>query len=406
MEKLFERLNVIIESDFLEEAYKKAINLNEIPHWLTKEYILKLNEELDVFGVYLEKILLALSKVKEDADLLVFVKILYFLIELSPKREDVVKNIKLPLKTGEEDEVIGYNMAAVFPVAAHILKLHDSFVKRGIEEEYISATLKFLELGIKESSERMNCLSYNEAYFTWDIYYLYEELIRIERFEMQVVPHFYYHVQVLENQSGERVVLADNLMLHREGHVLGTAGYMDEDGSYKADVTQTEEYFEGYKVDNETHLFENKKTKFSKKEWKVILKDGDAVFGIHIPANLPLDDETCMFSFKKAKEVLPRCFPEYDFKAFVTGTWLLAPELKEFLKPQSNILAFQKYFTIFPSEYAYGKAVFSFVYQLNVFKDIALDYNTLKEDTSLMRNIKKHYLDGKYVHEFNGFFTL
>ena len=130
------------------------------------------------------------------------------------------------------------------------------------------------------------------------------------------------------------------------------------------------------------------------------------MFGIHIPANLPLDDETCMFSFKKAKEVLSRCFPEYDFKAFVTGTWLLAPELKEFLKPQSNILAFQKYFTVFPSERAYGKAVFSFVYQLNVFKDIALDYNTLKEDTSLMRNIKKHYLDGKYVHEFNGFFTL
>lgn len=406
MEKLFERLNVVIESDFLEEAYKKAINLNEIPHWLTKEYILKLNEELDVFEVYLEKVLLALGKVKENADLLVFVKILYFLIELSPKREDVVKNIKLPLKTGEEDEVIGYNLAAVFPVAAHILKLRDSFVKRGIEEKYISATLKFLELGIKESTERMNYLSYNEAYFTWDIYYLYEELIRIERFEMQVVPHFYYHVQVLENQSGERVVLADNLVLHREGHVLGTAGYMDEEGSYKAEVTQTEECFEGYKVDNETHLFENKKTQFSKKEWKVILKDGDAVFGIHIPANLPLDDETCMFSFKKAKEVLSRCFPEYDFKAFVTGTWLLAPELKGFLKPQSNILAFQKYFTIFPSEYAYGKAVFSFVYQLNVFKDIALDYNTLKEDTSLMRNIKKHYLDGKYVHEFNGFFTL
>lgn len=405
MKELLKRLNAQIESDYLDAAYEKAVNLNEIPKWLTREYIAELDKELE-FSYLLEKVFLALDKIKNNPDLLLLVKILYFLIELSPESGKVVKKLKLPLREGKEEDVIGYNMAAVFPVMGQLEKVRDSFIKRGLERKYISSTFKFLKLEIEESTERMGFLSFNEAYFTWGILYLYEELIRIERFEMQVVPHFDYHVCVLENQNGERAVLADKLTIHREGHILGTAGYKDEKGSYKAEITETDEFFEGYKVDSETHLFENKKTRFSKKEWKVILKDGDAVFGIHIPANLPLDDETCRFSFNKAKQVISRCFPEYDFKAFTTGTWLLAPELKALVKPQSNILAFQKYFTIFPSEHAHGKAVFSFVYHLNVYGDNEFDCGTLKEDTSLMRNIKKHYLEGKFVHEFNGFFTL
>ena len=242
MHELLNRLNAKIESEFLDEAYEKAINLKEIPRWLTKEYIIGINEKLEVFPTLIDKVLFAFEKVKENPDLLTFVKILYFLIELSPERRTVIKEIKLPLRCGKEEEVIAYNMAAVFPVVGHLEKLYDSFVKRGLERKYIMDTFKFVEHGIFEATERMGYLSYNEAYFTWDILYLFEELIRIERFEMQVVPRFCYHVQVLENKKGERAVLSDSLTLHREGHVLGTAGYMDENGSYKAEITETDEY--------------------------------------------------------------------------------------------------------------------------------------------------------------------
>lgn len=403
MKNICEKLGIEIESPFFDEAYNKALKSKNIPNWLAKEYILRLNEEWDVFPKFLDKILLALDKVLENPDLVIFAKTLYYIIDLSPTRAETFKKLDLPLKEGDENEIIGYNLVTVFPIIGHMRRSFESLIKRGIAEKHIKATFKFLDGGINASSKRMKFISYNDWYFRWGIRYLYEELLRIEHFEFEILPHYNCHARVFENKNDETIVLADGVTIHRDGHILGTAGYKDEEGSFKADFKETDEYFEGCILNKETSLYENKRVRLPKNEWRVILKDGDSVIGLHIPASIPLDDDICRFSFDKAEEVLTRCYPEYSFKAFETFTWLLAPELKTFLKPQSNILNFRKYFTIFPSERASGMTIFSYVY---LCEDVNIDYNLLSEETSLQRSIKKHYLEGKYVHEFNGFFMI
>ncbi len=74
------------------------------------------------------------------------------------------------------------------------------------------------------------------------------------------------------------------------------------------------------------------------------LKEGDKVIEVHIPEGEPLTKEACAESFKMAKEFLSKFFPEFDYKCFLTHTWLLDKTVNQFLKPESNIIKFQEFF--------------------------------------------------------------
>lgn len=70
------------------------------------------------------------------------------------------------------------------------------------------------------------------------------------------------------------------------------------------------------------------------------LKEGDCVIEVHIPQGAPLDMEEVHTSYLQAKPFFAKYFPEYEYKYFVCGSWLLDHHFKDFLKPTSNILKF------------------------------------------------------------------
>ena len=70
------------------------------------------------------------------------------------------------------------------------------------------------------------------------------------------------------------------------------------------------------------------------------------------------------------------------------------------MKPDSNIIAFQKKYALYPIA-AKGEDVFLFV-----FRGYRGELSGLPEDTSLQRAIKRMYLDGKYVYEYGGIFLV
>lgn len=128
---------------------------------------------------------------------------------------------------------------------------------------------------------------------------------------------------------------------------------------------------------------------------------------LHIPrSHNGLRDDEVEQSIQMAAEKLDRYFPELagKKKVFCVHTWLLSPQLREMLKPDSNIIKFQNRFTITdPYE---GTASFL----NNAFNISAapgtFDYNTLPEDTSLRREIKKRLLRGETLQNAWGYFTL
>ena len=128
---------------------------------------------------------------------------------------------------------------------------------------------------------------------------------------------------------------------------------------------------------------------------------------LHIPpADNGLQDDEVEQSVRMAKEKLERYFPELAGKEKVVcvHTWLLSPQLREMLKPDSNIVKFQNRFTI--TDVYEGTASFL----INGFNISAppgsFDYNTLPEDTHLRRQVKQRLLRGEPLQNAWGYFTL
>jgi len=127
---------------------------------------------------------------------------------------------------------------------------------------------------------------------------------------------------------------------------------------------------------------------------------------IHIPpAKNGLRPEDVDASLQLAVERLKQYFPETEGKTvvFCTQTWLLSPELREILKPGSNIIQFQNRFHIAEVTETVQPFIgfgFSKKYEPD------MDFSTLPEDTSLRRELKARLLRGEKLHMGFGYFTL
>lgn len=141
-------------------------------------------------------------------------------------------------------------------------------------------------------------------------------------------------------------------------------------------------------------------------EYQAMFGDGICPIELHIPsADNGLQDQEVESSIVLAQEKVEIYFPEAagKTKAYCVSTWLLSPQLKQMLKPDSNILKFQNRFTI--TKTFDGTA--SFLY--NVFK-ISLPLEkvniaALPEDTHLQREVKKHLLSGLPLQNAKGYFV-
>nr|WP_238350733.1 acyltransferase domain-containing protein [Kribbella shirazensis] len=79
---------------------------------------------------------------------------------------------------------------------------------------------------------------------------------------------------------------------------------------------------------------------------------GDGVSGhvlsMHIPPIGPLDAQQSEESVATAVESFRRWYPEEPIAGLVCHSWLLDPQLAEYLRPESNIIRFQSRFDLLP----------------------------------------------------------
>ena len=127
---------------------------------------------------------------------------------------------------------------------------------------------------------------------------------------------------------------------------------------------------------------------------------------IHIPAaDNGLQEDEVEDSLRLALQRLEQYYPQIKGKqiVFCTDTWLLSPQLREILKPDSNIIKFQNRFTV--TEFTRAVNPFlSFGFKVTPGPDV--DYRALPEDTHLRREIKKRLVNGDVLQTGWGYFTL
>lgn len=76
----------------------------------------------------------------------------------------------------------------------------------------------------------------------------------------------------------------------------------------------------------------------------------DKIILVHIPGDRKLDINACKKSFSMAEVFFSRYFPDFHYKCFVCGSWLLDKGLDKFLKENSNIKLFRQLFVHYKSK--------------------------------------------------------
>ncbi|MFG1973306.1 acyltransferase domain-containing protein [Nonomuraea fuscirosea] len=72
------------------------------------------------------------------------------------------------------------------------------------------------------------------------------------------------------------------------------------------------------------------------------------VLHLHIPSGTPLSPDSCDESFDLARTFFERHFPDEPVSHFACHSWLLDPQLAEYLPERSNIVRFLRRFTLKP----------------------------------------------------------
>lgn len=205
--------------------------------------------------------------------------------------------------------------------------------------------------------------------------------------------------RVYENERGEIVSLANGFRVHRSGFALGSFRFEDEEGSFTADFTETEDAYIGYPYDENGYVCKEKVT-LSKNEWHKKLMPGDPVVNLHIPSGVPFTPEALDQTMVDIRAFLAAYFPDYKYQAFFCGSWLLDPQLGDLLGHDSNIARFgRRFIPVCTQNDGYGVFRFAFLMPDNNFT-----FAELPEKTRLQRLVKQHYLDGKAIYAMHGFF--
>ena len=112
------------------------------------------------------------------------------------------------------------------------------------------------------------------------------------------------------------------------------------------------------------------------------LSCGEPILEIHIPQGEPVKPELVRDSCTRAVSFFAKYFPEYKYRFFTCDSWLLDFNFERFLKPESNILRFQREFDIIM--YKESASALRYLFTLNPDKE---------HESSLQRSVKQ-LLDG------------
>jgi len=123
--------------------------------------------------------------------------------------------------------------------------------------------------------------------------------------------------------------------------------------------------------------------------------------GLHIPATGPLTPAACDDALGQARRFIPRHFPDPPRRRVVCTSWLLDEQLADYLPPDSNIVRFQRRFTMEPGAADDDHEPLRFV-----FRRVPPDVGELARDTTLQRALVDHLRDGGHWRVRSGWVPL
>ena len=286
-----------------------------------------------------------------------------------------------------------YPLFALLCFAPALAELDTRQKAMGLPEDVAGDSLEMFEVCAYLQEERTGVFGMEKRYFDHMQGHLDGRMLNVERlrFEMTRIEN----VMLLQHKkSGKRVLFLTKGSVNTDGLCVAAPPRGDSscrEAFFKEEGAQ----YIGTAVGENGRVLPDP-VSLPKTDYDVVLRPGDDCIDVHIPAWGAFTREICAQSYARAREIFKALYPEKCFKAFHCHSWMLAPELALYLRPTSNLLAFQSEYMPYPTP-SEGEDVFVFVFGTK-----PADLADLPEDTSLRRALKQLYLGGGCLYEYCG----
>ena len=383
LQQIAEELNILSYPDALNNVinHEDQQNIADI-NWLSD-----LESEYNVLGEYFPLVCEAATELQNSEALLSWGMIVSNYLSSCT----VPEACQIPMP--KRDGTIARDFLPLLILLTQLPTGVTEYRHREMPEDMIRRNLFHFVDGISIVKRKTDRPAIDQTYFNWLVKFVKAKIFNAHgfNFELRTLPD---NVCVLQNKHAKTIhpVLIDTNM-HRTGRVLSTAGYTDEEYSFKTVFSETADEFLAHPCIN--GLVSSAPASFPKADYHIAVRPGDSVLSVHIPRGTDISAQNASISLSAGFKDAQVFYPELDIKALYCSSWLLDPALKVLLKPGSNIPQFGNIFTRFPAKSA-GKEVFSFVFPR------VMPLEGLPETTSLERALKKHYLNGNFIHAYAG----
>ena len=358
--------------------------------FLQESYIRALHEKTNAFPRIIEPLLAGAKQVAQDEDAAIYA---LFLCRAMEDRTLFLKNlpsIEIPIEK--------HPFLSLLSMLPYIDRLHEYLLEKKLPCDVVEATVGQYEECCFLQQERSGSLGMSKRYFDHMQRYVDCSILNIGRLRFEL--HTLKDACLLESKkTGKQILFLYSGEINSVGLYADTPPVLEVDDGFTAFFKETEQSYIGTPVDENGRCQRDAVT-LDKEEYFIRLPLGATCLSVHIPAKGALTHEACEESYARAKALFSSLHPHLTVQAFRCHSWMMAPELKKILRPNSNLLDFQAPYLKYPCK-TKGEDVYNFV-----FKTTPVDPATLPEDSSLQRALKEIYLSGGYLYEYNGIFTV
>lgn len=385
MKKLCERLSIAYHEELL-PFYEKGMKLKKEygTYIFDKDRLSAINAEYQIFREYFPVVLDAIDAILQSEDLVLHT---YILLSMILEDADITK---LELSDRQRKDT---DFAPLFAILYFLEDMIADMEQRKVPYPIISDTLNAFEIKLKDYYGLFGRYG-ARRYINWFMHWVKKEIIRVGRleFERKILKD-----RIRVYQKGDDIkILMDDTYMHKKGMVFGAVGQNNENEKYYADIIEENSCVTGYAAND---LGECVPRKITLKGYIERLRCGDKVLGVHIPSEAPFNRELWEASYEQVAEIIKKCYPEFDYKAFYCNSWMLEKRLREIMGRDTNITRFAERYHVFPTNSA-GRGVFTSLYRMPV----KVSPETLPELSSMQKAVKAYLCEGNHFYEKGGCF--
>jgi len=262
---------------------------------------------------------------------------------------------------------------------------------RGVPPEVTRDTAGDLELWMRHYRRATGRWGVVQA--RWLANHFLGRLFKLGRLQFRF-ERFAYDFRAFRRRSDGRVVLLapGGARFRRDGQFDGATGVRDRDGAWTSAFSADAGVIRGNPISPDGRAL-SEAVELPAEQWEPILRRGDAILGVHIPAGEPMTHEACGESFRRAAAFFARHFGEYAFRAFNCTSWFLDNQFGRLLPEGSNIRRFQEEVYLYPLPNAEDSQTFE-----RVFGARPKTIESAPRDTMMRRLVVDHILAGGHFH--------